>query len=111
MTALKDPVSYVFQVRSYVAVTNPNASDVEKPNRSINGLPWLFKDYSVLDGYTQTVHACTGRLKSVDVEHAFKQSAALAALANTGTATACAIALQLLVPLLQELPFIPLIPI
>lgn len=79
---------YVLHSLSYVALTNPNASDAEKTNRLIDGLPRVINQNFVR--YAQTVHAITERLKSVTGERAYKlttissrmTAASLAAMTN-----------------------------
>lgn len=95
MMAGKDPLGYVIYVQSYAAVNNSNALDAEKTNRPINGFPWAAKAYLVRDT-KPTVHAFAKQLKSLAVEHAYKQSpaicelnpATLAASESAGTANA-----------------------
>lgn len=101
MWATENSLGYVFYVLSYVAVTNTNASDPEKTDRLIAGFPWALKAYFVRDT-PQMVQAFTERLKSVAVEHVYKQAtayggtspASLPAPANAETAAVFALALQ-----------------
>lgn len=105
MSASKGPLGYTFHVLSYVSVTNRNALDVEETNRLIDGLFRALKAYFMRDTL-QAVPLFTLRLKSVAVEHAYKQiagyggtsAASLASLANAETAAASALALQRLLP-------------
>lgn len=84
-------------------VTNPNASDIEKTNRLIDGHPWAQEAYFVQD-MSQSVHAFIGTLRSVAVEYAYNQSTAikgfesvaLAAPAIAQIAIALVLALQYL---------------
>lgn len=74
MLASEDPLSYVFHMLSYMQVINPGASELEKTNRLIDGLPWGLKSYFVRDT-PKTVHEFTEHLKAFAVEHAYNQSA------------------------------------
>lgn len=114
MMASEDPLGDVLHVLSGVTVTNLNASDVEKTNRLLDGLSRAFKAYFVWDT-PQTAHPFSERLKSLAVEHAYKQGAGtgldnLASLpgsASFGTATASALALQQLLQSSTGAPFTP----
>ena len=96
MLAKEDPLSYVFHALSYIDITNPNATELEKANRLIDGLPRPLKAYFVRDT-PDTVERFTARLKSVALEHAYKQpdiqnseltAAAASALAGQATLNA-----------------------
>lgn len=106
MLASEDPLSYIFHILSYVTITSPAATELEKTNRLIDGLPRALRSYFAR-GTPDTGQAFTDRLKSVAVEHAYKQGVfstsstsgtALAALATANTATASSQALQNLTP-------------
>lgn len=78
MLASKDSLRYVFHMSSYMQITNPTASELDKTNKLIDGLPRNLKPYFVSDT-PKTVHESTERLRAVATEIAYKQSSLLQA--------------------------------
>lgn len=105
MLTSENRLRYVSHVLSYVAITNPTGTELEKTNRLLDGHPRALKA-DLVRGTPQSGHDFSERLKSGAVEHSYKQSAligalspaALSALANAESAAASAFALRKIYP-------------